>query len=411
MANADLIFGHKKIDAPNKVPVWDVDPYCETFLNDPYPHYAKLRDLGPIAFVPKYNILACGQYEITRDIFSDHNRFSSVRGVGIGDITLEDPWRPKSLILEADPPEHTRVRRVLMRAMSPKAVRELREWLDKAADTLVRTLVAQGSFDGISELAEPFPTQIFPQAIGLRKPDAQRLMAYGAMVFNSVGPDTPWRQASLATAATTVPWIFENCAREAMTNDGMAATVFAAADAGEITAEEAVLLTRSFLSAGVDTTITGIGNALWCLSQNPDALAMLQADPEKAALPVFEETLRFTSPVQGFYRTVAKDTDIAGHKIEEGAKILCCLAAANRDPEKWDNPDAFDATRRMTGHLALGAGIHSCVGQNIARAEAQAVLKAIGTHVATLKLKGEPVLRLNNAMRAFSSLEMKVTGR
>ena len=168
------------------------------------------------------------------------------------------------------------------------------------------------------------------------------------------------------------------------------------------------MLVRSLLSAGVDTTVTGIGNAVWCLSRHPDAFAQLRSDPDSYALPAFEETLRYTSPVQAFFRTAGCDTEVSGVRIEEGTKILCVLGAANLDPSHWEEPERFDITRKTTGHLALGAGVHVCVGQNIARAEGQAVLRALGQKVGRIELTGEPVWRANNAIHALEQLPVRL---
>ena len=129
------------------------------------------------------------------------------------------------------------------------------------------------------------------------------------------------------------------------------------------------------------------------------------------ALAAFEETLRYTSPVQAFFRTAGADTEVAGVRIEEGTKILCFLGAANIDPQKWDDPERFDISRTTMGHLAMGAGIHTCVGQNIARAEGQAVLRALAERVDRIELTGEAVWRPNNAIHALDRLPLRLVAK
>lgn len=163
---------------------------------------------------------------------------------------------------------------------------------------------------------------------------------------------------------------------------------------------------RSLLTAGVDTTVTGIGNALWCLATNPDQYEALRSNPEGLALPAFKEALRYTSPVQAFYRTAASDTQVGGVDIEEGTKILCVLGAANMDPAQWPDPERFDIRRNTAGHLAFGVGIHTCVGQNIAHAEGQAVLRALAERVTNLELAAPPQWRPNNAIHALDTLPL-----
>lgn len=403
----ELIHGHKDIAVPNGVTPWEIDPYAPEILAEPTAFFSELRARAPFAYLSQYRMLACGGYDVTRAVFSDHEQFVSSRGVGVSDFHLEEPWRPPSIVLEVDPPAHSRTRRVLTRALSPKVVADLRAIFAHDADAMVARLVNQSECDGVGDLAEAFPASVFPRAVGIREPDIRKLVDYGAMVFNAIGPDNELRRKMMAKGPEIVPWINAHCRREMLTPDGIGAAIHAHADTGDITEAEAEMLVRSLLSAGIDTTVTGIGNALLCLAQNPDQFDLLRADPD-LALSAFEETLRVTSPVQAFCRTAAMDTDIAGVGIEEGSKILCVLGAANRDPAKWDRPERFDITRKSAGHLALGVGVHMCVGQNIARAEGQAVLRALAQQVSRIELTGPARPRINNAMHALDHLPIRL---
>lgn len=402
-----LIEGHRPLTPDSSIPVLDIDPYAEETLLDPAPYYAALRDAGPLVYVPRYDVLAVGRYDETRATFSDHETFVSSRGIGLNDFKLETPWRPPSIILEVDPPDHTKTRKVMAKALSPKVVRNLMDDFTATAEALVDQLLEQSEIEGVAELAEAFPTEVFPRAVGMRDVNPRHLVDYGAIVFNAVGPDNDLRRHAMSRALEVGGWVTAACARDRLTDDGLGALVYAAADAGDITSDEAAMLVRSFLSAGVDTTVTGIGNALWCLSQNPDQWEALKADP-KLARSCFEEVLRYTSPVHTFLRTANIDTEIAGYSVPEGAKVMCVLGAANMDPEKWGDPDAFRIDRKPAGHMAFGAGIHGCVGQNIARGELEAVLSAMARKVARIEPAGDPVWRPNNAIRALDRLPLKL---
>jgi len=400
-----LIEGHKAVEPPKGVPVWDVDPYDPDILAAPEAYYADLRAKGPFACLPRYSVLVCGRYAETREVFSDWERFVSSRGVGLQDFSLGDPWRPPSIVLEVDPPYHTKTRTVLARAMSPRAVKGLVEDFRTAAHELVDALLEKGTFEAVEEFAETYPVRVFSAAVGLKQTDRRRLVDYGAMVFNALGPDNELRRAAMAKGPDIVPWITEQCARDRMEADGFGAAIYEAADNGEITHDEAAMLVRSLLSAGVDTTVTGIGNALWCLANNPAEFERLKADPSLVR-PAFEEVLRFTSPVHTFCRTANVDTEVAGIEIARDTKILCVLGSANLDEEQWPGADRFDIARRPVGHLAFGVGIHGCVGQNVARAEMEAVLGALAEKVGTIELAGDPVWRPNNAIHALDSLPL-----
>jgi len=394
----------------NDTEILDADPYDIGILSNPNDYYARLRAKGPVVYIPKYSVLACGRYEETRQIFGDHTRFVSSRGVGLNDFRHEKPWRPASIILEVDPPFHTRTRKVMSRALAPKVLTQFKQDFQETADRLVDALLERGSFEAVSDFAEAYPTTVFPRALGMRDTDARRLVDYGAIVFNALGPDNEIRRAAMAKMPDIVPWITAACARERMSDDGLGALIYAAADEGEIDAAEAALLVRSFLSAGVDTTVTGIGSALWCLAAHPHAFEALKANPDLAR-PCFEEVLRFTSPVHTFARTANVDSEVAGIRIPEGAKILCVLGSANRDPAKWGDPETFRIDRNPQGHLAFGVGIHGCVGQNLARAELEAVLRALARKVDRIEFDGPAVWRPNNAIHALDRLPLRFTAR
>jgi cytochrome P450 len=400
--NTDLLAG--------RIPVLDDDPYDEAVLREPEPYYARLRAAGPFARIEAYGILACGRYKEVQEVFADWHRFVSSRGVGLSDFETEKPWRPPSIILEVDPPEHTRTRTVMARAMSPKAVAQLKDAFRREADALVDRLLDKGIFDAVKELAEVFPLRVFPDAVGIAGHGRETLLAYGSMVFNALGPDNAIRRQAFADAPSIMAWITEKCERKAITSDGFAASIYAAADSGELTEQEAGMLVRSLLSAGVDTTVAGLGSAMLCLAANPGQYALLRDSP-RLARPAFEEVLRFTSPVHSFCRTANQDTEVSGVAITEGTKILCVLGSANLDSEKWPNADTFDIQRRPTGHVAFGTGIHGCVGQSVAREEAEAMLTAIAEKVDAIELAGEPVWRPNNSMRALESLPIRFVRR
>ena len=409
MSDPALIEGHRPIDPPKGVPVLDVDPYSEDVLSNPAPFYAELRACGPFAFIPKYSVLACGRHAEVSEVFGDWKRFTSARGVGLQDFALEEPWRPPSKVLEVDPPFHTRTRRALTRALSPRAVADLRETFRIEAERLVDSLVAKGEFEGVTEFAEAYPTTVFPKAVGLKNADPRKLIDYGAMVFNALGPANTIRDAAMTKGPEIVPWITEQCRRENLEPEGFGATIYAAADAGDITEDEAGMLVRSLLSAGVDTTVTALGSALWCLATNPDQFEKLKTDPSLARA-AFEETMRFTSPVAAFCRTASADTTVSGIELKEGTKIICVLGSANRDEDRWPDADRFDISRNTMGHLALGIGIHNCVGQNVARAEGEAALTAIAEKVGRIELTGEAVWRPNNAIHALDRLPVRFAG-
>jgi cytochrome P450 len=207
-----------------------------------------------------------------------------------------------------------------------------------------------------------------------------------------------------------IEWITGACQRDALAPGGFGAEIWAAVDHGDITADQAPLLVRSLLGAGLDTTIAGLGNALFCLATNPEQYDLLHADPGLAKA-AFEEALRLEPPVQAFFRTTTRTVEVEGAVIPADAKVLLFFGAANRDPRRWgDDADRYDIHRRTAGHLSFGAGIHVCIGQFISRLEGELVLAALARRAARLALAGEPVPKANNTLKAFRHLPLRVTG-
>ena len=168
------------------------------------------------------------------------------------------------------------------------------------------------------------------------------------------------------------------------------------------------MLVRSLLSAGIDTTVNGLGAAIYCLARFPDEFARLRHDPSLAR-NAFEEAVRFESPVQTFFRTTTKQVEIGGCGVGEGEKILMFLGAANRDPRRWADPDHYDITRKTSGHVGFGAGIHMCVGQLVARLEGEVMLAALARKVAGIEITGPVKRRYNNTLRGLEHLPITLT--
>jgi 4-methoxybenzoate monooxygenase (O-demethylating) len=397
--------------APSGVPSVEIDPFSDAFLTNPYPDHERLREAGAVVWLSKYGIYAAARHAQVREVLTRHEVYISSAGVGLANFNKEAPFRPKSLILEADPPAHTKARAILARILSPRVLLQIREPFTAEADALIDLLVERAArgevVDGTKDLSEVYPLKVFPDAMGLEAVGRENLLLYGDMIFNAFGP----RNALFLNAAQRVKpvtaWIMDHCQRAMLRPGGFGDLIYQAADAGEITQDEAPMLVRSFLSAGVDTTVNGIGNALLCLAQHPQEYAKLRAKPELAR-NAFEEGLRYESAVQTFFRTTNVDVALADVVIPEGSKVLAMMAAGNRDPRQWREPERFDIERKTQGHLAFGVGIHGCVGQVVARLEGEVILTALAKRVKRMELAAPPTRRLNNSLRALASLPLQL---
>ena len=390
-----------------RAPRLDLDPFDEAFLADPYAHHGALRDAGPIVWLEGIQAYGMARHGEVQASLRDHQAYCSGRGVGLSDFSKEEPWRPPSLLLEADPPLHDRTRALVNRIVSLPALKQLRPVWEERAEALVERLVERRAFDAVTELGEAYPMLVFPDTIGVPKEGREQLLLYAAATFNAFGPRNAIFERGNAAAIDAIAWVGRACKRENLAEGGWGMALYEAADEGACSADEAERLVRSFLSAGVDTTVNGIGHLVLAFASYPEEWERIRARPELAKR-AFDESLRWDSTVQTFFRTATRDVEVGGVTIEEGAKVLLFLAAANRDPRKWEDPDEFRVERIASGHVGFGFGIHQCLGQMVARLEAELVLNALLKRVKSIRLAGPPVRRLNNTLHALASLPVEI---
>lgn len=393
---------------PADIPHADLDPFAPEFLADPYAYHDALRDPGPVVWLSRYNVYAMARFDDVRAALLDHARFVSGRGVGLADFATEAPWRPPSLLLEADPPLHDRTRAIMNRVVSPAGLKALEPVWRERAQSLAEDLASRGQFDAVRDFSEVYPMLVFPDAVGLMEDGRENLLVYAAAVFNAFGPRNAVFAQGEASARAASAWVAEACRRENLTAGGWGMAVFEEADRGACTQQEAERLVRSLLSAGVDTTVNSLATAIHALTQFPDEWKKLRAEPHLVRRAV-EESLRWDSTVQTFFRTTSCDVAIGDVTIPKDSKALLFLGAANRDPRKWENPDQFDVGRMTSGHVGFGAGIHQCLGQMIARVETQLALTALVERCSAIEAAGPIVRRCNNTLHAASSLPVRVS--
>ena len=386
----------------------EIDPFSDEFLANPFPFQEELRELGPVVYLERYDVHAVARYEDVHRALTDWQSLQSGAGVGLSNFLQEEPWRPPSLLLEADPPRHDAPRALLEKLLSQRRLRELGEHWKTDADALVDQVLSRGTeFDAVTDLAEVFPLRVFPDAVGIGKAGREHLLPYGDYAFNAFGPRNERVTGPAQTIAPTLEWIGAQCRRDNLAPGGFGAQIWDSADQGDIAPEQAPLIVRSLLTAGVDTTVTGIAAVMHAVATHPEEYQRLRRD--RSLLPrAFEEAVRLESPVQTFFRTTTSEISIAGVRIGPARKVLMFLGAANRDPRRWQHPDRYDLTRDPSGHVGFGMGLHQCVGQHVARLEAVSILSAVLDRVDSIGLTETPTRHLNNTLRGWESMPVRV---
>ncbi|MGE4322182.1 MAG: cytochrome P450 [Sphingobium sp.] len=393
-------------------PVIDIDPYSREVIPDPYPFHERLRETAPVVRIARHGIYATGRFDEVATVIQDYDRFMVSAGIGIADNRKPGSWRQPGGILEHDPPAHTQLRSALGRILSPAVLRSWQERFVRGAKEIVDRAIdlsrGGGEVDGVDDVAEAFVMTVFPPALGveIRRDYA---VALGNMNFNQIGPYNDLVIESMKLCEPMMEWYEASIQREAMVPGGFGEAIYAAMDRGDIPPGSAPAQVRQFLRGGFDTTIAGIGFTLNQLARAPDQWDMVRADPAGGSRAAFEEAIRHESPSIGNARTVVEETVLSGYRLEKDVKIVTFIGAANRDPRRWEAPDRFDMTRKVLGrHIAFGMGVHKCIGQMIARAEAEAVLSELARRVARIELAGEPRYRLLNSLRTLDSLPLRL---
>lgn len=392
-------------------PSTKLNPFLHEHLVGPFPLYRELREMGPVVWLEEVGVWACFRDEHCREMLTDWKRFGSAGGGGIANYYREKPWRAPSVVFEVDPPDHTRTRRVLSRILSPRTVKALDETTRDVAREAASKAVAKGQIDAIADFVKPVVMKIVPDAVGLPEEGRENLLTYNKYLLKGRGHDrnNPWSDEELEEAEAVGQWVEHICQRDTISPDGLGAQVYEAHDRGEISEYEAGMLIRSFLSAGTDTTFGSIANTILFLMENRGEWEKLQADPSKAR-NAYEEGLRMRSPAQIIPRNTMDEMEFHGARFGQYDKVVAFVGSANRDPDRWEDPDRFDIDRKTVGHLGLGTGIHGCVGQMIARMEATHVLGELASQAADVELGPDPHMRLDSG-RGLRTLPITITLR
>lgn len=391
---------------PCAPPELAIDPYSMEVLADPYLFQAALRETGAVVRLPQYGVYATGRFAESARVLSEWEVFTNAAGIGLQDIRKPGDFRVPSQILEVDPSAHSNVRIPLTRILSPIAVRKWREEFERQAELLVSEALDRREVDGVQDIAEAYVLRVFPDAVGVRLPRIPTL-AIGDMRFNQSGPPNALYYRAMENARPYLAWFEESIQRGGVVPGGLSELLFDAEDRGEFAPGVASNLVRAFVGGGTDSTISGIGSTIGQLARHPQQWDILRRDPGKARA-AFEEGIRFDAPFQVTFRTTRVATDFAGYALEADTKIGVFLGAANRDPRAWERPDEYDLTRPVKS-IAFGSGVHVCVGQMIARLEADKLLATLARRVKSIELTDTPRYRLVNQIRTLDELKLRLT--
>ena len=332
----------------------------EQALN-PFPFYRAMRESQPIFYQPQQNTWTLFRYADAEQVLTDYKLFSSVRNKEFSEK------RPS--ILNLDPPRHRQLRNLVTQAFTPRAVTRLSTRITEIVTQLLDQVAPSGRMDIIDDLAYPLPVIVIAEMLGIPPKDRARFKKWSDAIVDALGTDKAGPRDEMDAYFLEIMEL-----RRAQPQDDLVSALLNAQVDGEhLTQAELLSFFLLLLVAGNETTTNLIGNALLCLSDFPETLEELRAEPELAASAV-EEVLRYRSPVQLTGRVALADTELGGQAIKAGQGVRVVIGSANRDEAQFPNADTFDIRRSPNRHLAFGHGIHFCLGAPLARLETKIAL-------------------------------------
>ena len=389
-----------------------IDLTSPSFIADPYPTLAQLRKEGkPVWHEPTGMFLAAG--------YKDANQVLRNRDLG-RIFTPKEPsdqwqafnWLHSDSILDSEPPKHTRLRSLVMKAFNPKMIEALRPEIERITDELLtnaeQVLSTTGEFDLIADFAEPLPVKVIAHLLGFPDKDEHLLRPWSQAIVKmyEVSPSEADKDAAKLAGEEFAAYVHE-LMLERKQNPGtdLISDLAAVEEAGEkLNAHELIATCVLLLNAGHEASVNGFGNGMVATLQNPEQLAKLRADPFGIADTAVDEFIRFDAPLHLFERTATTDTEVGGVAIGEGQKIASLLGSANRDSAIFENPDQLDLTRSPNPHIGFGAGIHFCIGAPLARLEMAISLPALMSKFPRLSLAKDPVRRPSFVLRGYEQV-------
>jgi len=351
-----------------------LDLFTDDVRRNPFPLYAQMRSAAPALHVPPLDMWILFDYEGVKRVLHDHETFSSV-------VNTQMAQTPDWLVF-SDPPRHTKLRNIIQRAFTPRSITSLEPRIRELSRELLDGVIERGSMDLVKDYAEPLPTMVIAEMIGIPIADRARFVRWSEIILNlsytiSGGEAGARAVAEHAAVKEEIGAYIEDLCqarRKEPRDDLLTRLVEAEVDGERLTNKDILGFFQLLLSAGTETTTNLISNTILSMFEHPGELARLRADPERLLPTTIEEVLRHRTPVSMVFRSTTREVVLHGQTIPAGKFVLVMMGSANRDPKQFRDPDTFDVGRDPNPHIAFGHGIHFCLGASLSRLEGRVAI-------------------------------------
>ncbi|MEV0226453.1 cytochrome P450 [Streptomyces sp. NPDC050704] len=392
------------------------DPWDQAFVADPYPAYAELRAGGRVHYYEPTNQWLVPRHADVSALLRDRrlgrtyqHRFTHEDFGRTAPPAEHEPFHVLNDhgMLDLEPPDHTRIRRLVSKAFTPRTVEGLRPYVERLASELVGELVAEGGGDLLTVVAEPLPVAVIAEMLGIPESERAQLRPWSADICGmyELSPSEETAAKAVRASVEFTEFLRELIAvRRKEPGDDLVSGLIAAYDEGDRLSEQEMISTCVLLlNAGHEATVNATVNGWWALFRNPEQLAALRADRGLVSTAV-EELMRYDTPLQLFERWVLDEIEVDGTVIPRGSEVALLFGSANHDPAVFARPESLDLSRPENPHISFSAGIHYCIGAPLARIELAASMGALLDQAPTLRLAAEPKRKPNFVIRGLEGL-------
>lgn len=387
----------------------------EEFLIDPYPKLAELRRVGKPVWHDGLGMYLAASHADANAVLRNRSLGRIFKPKEPGDLWETFNWLHADSILDSEPPKHTRLRSLVMKAFNPKKIEGMRADVERITATLLDQisikLSASNSFDLIADFAEPLPVKIIASMLGFPDEDEHLLRPWSQAIVKMYEVDpSDQEKAEAQRASADFAEYVHGLMMQRKRNPGPDLITDLAQveeDGQRLNAHELIATCVLLLNAGHEASVNGFGNGFVAALERESQFDLLRHRPDEIASTAVDEFLRFDAPLQLFERTATQDTEIGGVEIKTGEKIAALLGSANRDENIFENADQLDLTRDPNPHIGFGAGIHFCIGAPLARMEMTTSLPMLMTRFPSIELASTPTRRQTFVLRGYEEISVK----